>query len=150
MSNYGRTRLHNFQYITTIFANIAVIAGIIFAIIQIDQSTRSERRRVAIEAVKEVRTNDFLKAYARLKTAYIAKNTKDNSLITDDLNYVMNVYDNIAVLYIYNIADRCIIKNSIYPAVEEVYAMLTFFSYPEEYKKNFNTLKNLLVNDHCN
>lgn len=143
MNIYWEKRLRKVQYITTIIANLAVLIGIIFALIQIVQSKHIERTRIAIEAVNKVRSNDFLKAYKRLKIAY-SKNTEEDPAIIDDLNYVMNIYDNIAVLYIFNIADRNIIKNSIYPATEEIAAMSNFFSYPREYKKNFNVLKNEL------
>ncbi|GEM_PF-2386032 len=132
-------------------ANIAVISGIIFASIQITQSNKSEKRRIAIEAVSPTRSNDFLKAYARLKTAISTDSidVEDQTSLIDDLNYVMNVYDNVAIMYISDLADRCIIKNAVYSAIREFSSIVDTLSYPKEYRKNFDTLLALMKQESC-
>ena len=139
------------ERVISILANIAVISGIIFAAIQITQSNKSEKRRIAIEAVSPTRSNDFLKAYARLKTAISIDSidVEDQTSLIDDLNYVMNVYDNIAIMYISDLADRCIIKNAVYSAIREFSSILEAMSYPEEYRKNFDTLLDLMEKESC-
>lgn len=134
----------------SVITNIAVIAGIIFAYVQIKQANRTEKRRIAIEAVSLTRTAEFLKAYSILKTAYNTKKVEDKNQLIDKLNYVMNVYDNIAILFINDLGDKCIIKNAVYPGVTEFYAILNSMQYPYEYKKNVNTLVEILKDVDCN
>ena len=57
----------------TILSNIAVVLGILFAIIQIRQNIHTEKRMVAINAVNQLRSKEFLKSYANLKTVYKTK-----------------------------------------------------------------------------
>lgn len=147
MSNYNGSKLNIIQSITKILSNLAVLIGIIFGLLQFNQSISSEKRMISIDALNEIRTNDFLKAYTKLKTDYINKSNEYKVSRTDDLNYLMNIYNNIAILYFYNVADRKIIKNSIGTAIQEVSEMITYFKYPEEYKKNFDTLKSKLLNN---
>jgi hypothetical protein len=111
--------------IISIISNIAVIIGIIFAFAQIVQSNRSEKRLIAIEAVKETRTNDFIKSYTRLKSEFESgtKIKQDNALI-DDLNYMMNTYSNIAILYLNDLGDKEIIKNTVYSGVKDFYIII--------------------------
>jgi hypothetical protein len=141
------------EWIPTL-ANLAVIFGLFFAYYTIKHSSDLERRRAAIEAVIQVRTADFQKSLARLKTFYAPMKTGDKTFVldnstTDDINQVMNVYDHIAILYINDVADRCIIKESIYSAVKELSSILDACSYPHEYRKNFNTLLHLMDQVYC-
>jgi hypothetical protein len=109
----------------------------------------SEKRQNAINAISTTRSSEFLKAYARVKTAYNSRKTEDAASLIDDLNYVMNVYDNIALLYINNLADRCTIKNSTYPAIKEVQSIADAMSYPKEYRKNIDRTSVLMEKENC-
>jgi len=51
--------------------NLSVIVAIIFGIYEISQKKDIERRKIAIEAVAKTRSNDFIKSFTRLKTAYL-------------------------------------------------------------------------------
>jgi hypothetical protein len=133
----------------SILANIAVISGIIFAFAQIMQSNNFEKRRISIEAVSQTRSNDFLKAYTRLITAYRSKKVEDQTSLIDDLNYVMNVYDTIAILYISELADKCIIKDTVYPDTKELSPILDVMSYPNEYRKHFDALLGFMEKEVC-
>lgn len=137
------------EKLISILANVAVICGIIFALVQITQANKSEKRRISIDAVSQTRSNDFLKAYARLKTAYTSQEVKDHTSLIDDLNFVINVYDNIAILYINDLADKSIIKANIYPTAKELSSILDAMSYPKEYKKNIETLLVLMEKESC-
>ena len=132
---------------TQVIADIAVSIGVIVAIIagiiaynQFKQAERLERRKVAIEAIKQAKGIDFLRAYVRLKTIYYAieKNgfnenyiidlygkpdyRESCNLIVDDINIILSSYDYISMLYFNRLADRKIISSGIY------YEDLAFFS----------------------
>ena len=151
-----RESFKNFVQVVGLLANIAIIVGIAFAFIQIKQANQTERKRVAIEAVRQTRSNEFTQAHTRLRTIYVSQhlNTENLNSIIDDLNYTMNVIDDIAILYINDIADKCIIKNMIYDSLKEFSPVLDFLSsslsYPDEYRKNFEVLKELMEKEACN
>lgn len=145
--------------ITSLIANLTIIIGIIFAGIQLWQTKDINRKQVAIEAVSKTKTDDFLKAYARLKTIYKIDNInmqmviqrvynddyiQSKILMIDDINYIMNTYNNIAILYLNEIADKDIIKSSIYSEMREFSNILENIldksAYPNGYRKNFDML----------
>lgn len=135
----------------SVLASLAVVAGIWFAIYQVNLSNTIEKRRVAVEAIGQTRSAEFLKDYRNVKTAYQTKQieSKEKVALVDSLNHVMNVYDHIAILYISNIADKCIIKNSIYSGAKEMSAICDSMSYPSEYRSNFNILLILMDQEYC-
>jgi len=143
--------LHRAEKLIQVLANVSVIAGIGFALIQVTESKRSERRRVAIDAVNSTRSTEFIKAYTRIKVTYQSKkiDKPGKPILIDDLNYVINVYDNVAILYLYDVADRCIIKEAALPAVTELSSMLEAFSYPSEYRHNFDPFLRAMSQEDC-
>ena len=162
------SRLKLAERIASIVASIAVIVGIPIALVQLYQTDKfqketitlagiTEKRRIAIEAVDRTRSTEFLKAYRILKVTYhtrYAEPVKKRSLeedqaLIDSLNYVMNTYDSIAIMYINNLADRCIIKDSIYSGSKEIATFCDSFLYPEEERKNFNNLLALMEREKC-
>lgn len=146
---FTRAWFTKIERMISILAKFAVIIGIIFAFFQIIQSNRIERRSIAIETVKQTRSKEFIKAYTRLKTAYKSKQIKDQYSLIDDINYIMIIYDNIANLYINNLADKCIIKKSVYFAVRDFTPILDFMEYPTEYRENFVIFKNSMERINC-
>lgn len=163
--------LNSVQKIMSILASLAVILGVVIALRQLRQtdtieqqrsvqSEIAEKRRLAIEAVSQTRSVEFLRAYRRLKVAYTTQHlepTKGESseareekwALTDSLNYVMNVYDSIAIMYNNNLADRCIIKENIYSGSNEIATFCDAFSYPKGYRMNFNTMLALMEQQQC-
>src|SRR5712692_5713502 len=73
--NRGRfwLRLERIVSITSILASLATAAGIFFVIYQIRQTNTIEGRRVAVEAIRQTRSAEFIKAFRQLKTAYQTK-----------------------------------------------------------------------------
>lgn len=140
-----------FERTFSFLANVAVIGGIWFAATQIRQADVTERRRVAIEAVGQTRSPEFLTAYRRLKDAYTSKQVelKDSELLLDSLNHVMNVYDNIAILYIYGVGDRCIIKAGVEAGAREMSPIARAYKYPDKYRDNFDSLLLLMEQEVC-
>lgn len=130
-------------------ANVVVIVGIIFAFVQFQHVKQSEKTQNAINAISQLRSSDFLKAYTRLKTASASKQTLDSTAVIDDLNFVMNVYDNVALLYVNDLADRCVIKNGTFVAVKEVSAICDSLSYPKEYRASFDRFVAMMSADVC-
>src|ERR1043166_5092849 len=107
--------------IASIAANLATAAGIFVLIFQLTQTNSIESRRVAIEAIRQTRTPEFLKAFRQAKLAYETGSVdeKDKDALVDSINHVMNVYDDIAIIYASGTADKCLIKGSIYSAAKE-------------------------------
>lgn len=112
--------------ITLIMANIAIVSGIVIALLQYTEATNFnkeqiksaelfEKRKNAIEAVNKVYNNDFIYSLAILKGN---KTLKGNDMIKA-LNLVFNTYYVIAIVYNNNIADNQIIKKSIKQEVVE-------------------------------
>lgn len=137
------------EKLITLSANIAVLLGVIFALDAITRSNESERRRTAIEAISQTRSPEFLRAYARLKTAAQSGQTTDMASTVDDVNYVVNVYDNIAVLTINALADVCIVKKSLSSSLDEVRGILDRLSYPPEYRRNLDAAGSLMARQSC-
>jgi hypothetical protein len=108
----------------SLLANIAVVAGIWFAVSQIRQTEKIEKRRVAIEAVNQARSAEFLKAYRQLKSACredISRVEKsEKATLVDSLNHTMNVYDHLARMYLSDVADKCVIIDGVFLGIQEM------------------------------
>jgi hypothetical protein len=131
-------------------SKLSVIIAAVFVIIQLNQNDRLERRRVAIDAINKTRQVEFIQAFARLKTFRQTKQVEEKQAFVDDLNYVMSIFDNIAVLYLNGLADRCVIKNAIEFNLDEVLMIINSLeNYPFEYRKNIDLLKKRLETKSC-
>jgi len=130
-------------------ANVCVIIGILVAIFQFSQSKRAEKVQNAINAINQTRSDDFLKAYARLKTAYSTGQANDQVTLIDDLNYVTNTYDNTALLYINDLADRCVIKKAMFSTVQELPSICDKLSFPKEYRQNIDQFLAQMRSENC-
>lgn len=135
----------------SLLANAAVVTGIGFALYQLHQSNTFEKRRIGIEAVSQTKSAEFLKAYRMLKSAEETRQVADEEKIAlvDSLNHVMNVYDNIATLYINDLADKCIIKNGVYSGAKEMAPISDSLSYPAKYRKHFDFFLGLMEQESC-
>jgi hypothetical protein len=164
-------RLKLAQRITAILASVAVIAGVCIALIQLHQTESLERqrslqaeaaekRRLAIEAISQARSVEFLRAYRRLTEVYLNRHNKPPSAdrpeereermaLIDSLNYVMNVYDSIAIIYNHDLADRCIIKENIYDGSRQMARFCDAFQYQANYRKNFDAMLALMETQKC-
>lgn len=143
------TRIDKISKWLSIGANAVVIIGIILAFVQFSHMKRNEKIQNAINALNQTRSSEFLKAYTRLKTAQRGRNTQDTQTLIDDLNYVMNTYDNIALLYINDLADRCVIKGGTHTATKEVSSIFEALSYPKENRNNFDRFVALMDGHPC-
>jgi hypothetical protein len=136
--------------LSTLAANLVVVVGIFFAFYQFTQSDAAEKRRLAIEAVSQTRSAEFLRAYADLRTAYHDGRVEGDPIaVRDNVNFVMSVYDHIALLYINDLADRCVIKNSVHPAVKDLLPICDAMRYPEENREHVNKLFKLMEQERC-
>lgn len=147
-----------FEPLVTVIGGVAIILGIYFAYKQLQLSTTLEKRRTAIEAIYQVRTPEFQNALADLK---LANNSRKGKIVLDDpmidkVNYVMNVYDHIAMLYIDDLADRCIIKESTHSSIKELSKINDVLDYPVEsaesqahYRQRFVAVLDLMQKETC-
>jgi hypothetical protein len=138
------------DHIVDLISKLSVIIAVLFVIFQLNQNDRLERRRIAIEAVNKTRQVEFIQAYARLKTFRQTKQVEEKQTFVDDLNYVMSVFDNIAILYLNGLADPCVIKNAIEFNLDEVLMIINSLeNYPIEYRRNIDLLKKKLEKKFC-
>jgi hypothetical protein len=122
-----------------ILANLAVVFGIIFAIVQLVQTNHIESVRLAVEATDPTRTREFLESYGKLLDAYDRDSEMLNTdSLQDDLSFVMTVYDNIAILYLHNLADKEIIKARVYDAMSRLAPILDAKKWPMGSRANFD------------
>lgn len=130
----------------SVAANVAVIAGVIFAFVQIGQSKQFERRRTAIDATAPTRSPEFLTAYTKLLDAYQGDPTMPySSSLSDDLTYVMSVYDNIAILCLSGLADENFVKQRSFDAMTTLEPILDAMKWRPESRRNFDGLLNDLM-----
>src|SRR2546427_527753 len=62
-------RVERIASIASILASLATVAGIFFLVYQIRQSNTVEKRRFAVEAIRQTRSAEFIKAFRQVKTA---------------------------------------------------------------------------------
>lgn len=145
-------RVERMASIAAIGASLATVAGIFFVIYQIRLSNTIEKRRVAVEAVRQTRSAEFIKAFRQSKVVYQTGkiDAKDKDALEDSVNHVMNVYDDIAVIYINDLADKCLIKESVYVAAKEwsTISKGVSSSVPED-RKHFDLLLQLMEEESC-
>ncbi len=113
-----RSSSHWFLYtkeILSLLANFAIVLGILFAIIQINNDKKIERKKIAIETIDKTRTQEFIRSYVRIKRC-IENNEKhniDEITFQIDINYIANIYGNIQRLYNKDLVEKHIIKDGI-------------------------------------
>lgn len=134
-----------------ILANVAVILGIIFAVVQIHQTKQIESVQLAVDATTPTRTTDFLESYRKLMDAYnIDHDMVNTDSLRGDLNLVMNVYDNIAILYLHNLADREIIEARVHDGMAKLVPVLEAKKWPTESRLNFDAALAMMSAHHTN
>ena len=122
-------------------ANGAVLIGIIFAVVQLLQTKQIESIRLAVDAKAPTRAPEFLNSYNKLLDAYNRDPEMLNTeSLRDDLSFVMNVYDNIAVLYLHKLADRSIIEERVHDGMTRLEPVLKAMKWPAESRVNFDAV----------
>jgi hypothetical protein len=120
-------------------ANVAVIGGIVFAAIQITMTQRIERRRLAIEAASPTQSKDFLDSYSKLVEAYRADHDMLGAdSLRDDLLFVMNVYDGVALLYLNGLLDNDIVERRLFEGMASIVPVLDSMKWPSGSRINFD------------
>lgn len=112
-------------------ANVAVILGVVFAIVQITMTARTERVRLAIDAASPTQAKEFLDSYSKLIDAYRAdRDMVGADSLRDDLLFVMNVYDSIAVQYLNGLLDNEIVEKRLYDGMSSIVPVLDSMKWP--------------------
>jgi hypothetical protein len=130
-----------FEYWLGLVSSIAVTIGVVFAGAQLWQNRELERKKNSIELTNLVHSKDFNLAYKRV-IEQRARGDKDANRIIDDLNYVVSVYDHIAIMYFNDVLDRNIVEENLGDFLPEINESLTFFGYPEKGMRNIVRLMN--------
>ena len=129
-----------FKSLMEIAASIAVCFGLVFAVVQILQSNEHDRIQNAVEATSPARTQEFLTAYSNVIGAY-----RSNLPIPEgDLNYIANVYDNIAILYLRGVADGEIIRRRVGASIKVLLPILKQEHWTDEATHNIRQLADKL------
>ena len=135
------------ERVFSLLANIAVVVGLILVVYQINLANRSERKRLTVDSINETREKEFLESFKKRKGAQLSGSNSNRAALNDDLNYVANTYDRIALLYLAGLLDKCLVKRSIADALNELDPILVFMDYPDEYREQisfmFEQLKQL-------
>lgn len=131
-----RHKIESLQSITSVFANVAVVLGLAFAAVQIVQFRAHERVRIAVDATDVVYSAQFLSAY----TNVIECNRRGAEVPREDLVFVTNAYDSIAILYLRGVADGAIIHSRIGPNVPGLLRILGQEKWPEASTQNLQRM----------
>jgi hypothetical protein len=120
-------------------ANVAVILGVVFAVVQITMTARTERVRLAIEAASPTQSKDFLDSYSKLIEAYRAdRDMVGSDSLRDDLLFVMNVYDGIAVQYLNGLLDNEIVEKRLCDGMAAIVPVLDAMKWPTANRQHFD------------
>jgi hypothetical protein len=141
-----------------LLSNVVIIIGIIFAYEQLEQQTQLEKTRIAIETITQIRDVQFLVAYSELVSIY-KQNRLDNVhteiTYTRQLNIVLSSFNSIEILYTNDLANKCIIKKSVSPFINEFGPVLDYVLGPFDttssaaFKKQFDSLAQGLKQNVC-
>jgi hypothetical protein len=133
-----------------VLANVAVVLGIIFAAFQLIQTKHIESNRLAVDVTDPTQRPDFLDSYERIMDAY---NLDHDMLNTDslrsDLSFVMNVYDNIAILYLHHLVDPEIIEARVHDGMTRLVPILEAKKWPMASRTNFDAALALMSARHA-
>ncbi|MCK5056366.1 MAG: hypothetical protein KAT34_06915 [Candidatus Aminicenantes bacterium] len=137
-----RRTFNKINHVVTLFMKLSIVVAVILGLLQLHQSNQSEKRLIAIDAVKQTRTVEFLKALTRLREGFENKKIDDMETFRDNLNYVMGVYDNIAILYLNDVVDKCIIKESVESGLNTFVLIIdSIENFPFKYRENIDLLR---------
>lgn len=98
-------RLEKSEKWLSIFANIAVVLGVVFAFYQFNELRNFEKKSNAIKVIERTRESGFLRSFQAL-SQNIHNGEKDRNRVLEDLNQIANTYDYIAVLYFSENVDK--------------------------------------------
>lgn len=119
-------------------ANIAVILGIAFAVLQIVEARRIERTRVAVEALSPTYGSDFVNSFSKLWESYAQDPYMPGTdSLDDDLLYVMSVYDFIAILYLQGFVDSRLVEERVCNSMDAFHPILLAKKWPADSRRNF-------------
>lgn len=106
------------------------------------QKTFIEQQNLSIEVSKYLTTTQFTQAYSRLRTCYIQERVNNKEQFTEDLNYVMGRFDEIAIYIQSGRVNDCIVKNNVYNTLLDFISILEFCNFPKANRQKFDFLNN--------
>lgn len=122
-------------------ANLAVMAGILFAFAQIRQANRIQRCQVAMTAIEPTRSTLFLQAWRNLRQAYAIDPTMSSAeQFLDDMHYVLNTYDNISILCLRGMADEDLVRASTHVALKDLLPIMNAMKLSQQSRTNLDRL----------
>ena len=120
--------------------------GVIFGGIQYWKSVEIDRRQTSIEILKPTRQKEVLASLRRLQVA--RKQDPDSMYATAELiadaDLVLNTYDSVAIHYVYDAVDKCLVKDHIYTILPEVIDSLRALGYLNDPVRRVKDLKDRL------
>ena len=135
--------------ILSILASIAMIIGIFYAVLEYHHKKTNDKLLFTIEAINQTKTDKFINSYKRLKISYHSQKIDDINQYTDDLNYVLNIYDNIAILCIHDLTENCMVKEAVYADLEFFIEIMKSCKVPPDTQKSIIQLYALLTKQTC-
>lgn len=125
-------------------ANVSTAAGVVFAGAQLWQGRQVELRKNAVDAAQLLYAKEFSASYRRIIDRVEQKDTTTAG-IEDDLNYVVGIYDHVAIMYFSGILDKKIIEDNLGEALPRVVSIMeSHFHYPAFSLKNMKKLEKII------
>jgi len=126
-----RTKAKSIGECIKIIVDLAVIVGIIVAIVSICNTNKLDKKQTAISAIKyRIKDQYFIKSLVRIATVskalevdkvnqtlkIIYQKDHESNLVqlTDDVYYILSTYDYISILYFNKLAEEKILMDGIY------------------------------------
>jgi len=145
----AETKYDTGAQIVQMLANVAIVLGIVFAIAQLLQTRHIESIRLAVDATSPAGTREFLASYGKLVDAYHEdRDMLNTDSLRDDVSFVLTVYDNIAILYLHNLADRNIVEARVHDGMSQLIPILDAKKWPIEARSNLDAALTLMATQH--
>lgn len=128
-------------YWSQLAANLAVIVGIVFLVIQIRQAESLQKIRLAVDISEPLQSEKFTSSYLSLVDAYREDNQMLNrSSLKDDMYYVVNIYDSICVLYLHGLVQNEVLEARLYRGMTNLVPVLNAMNLSSENRKRFESM----------
>jgi len=127
---------------------VFLIIGILIQLIFVRNAQLDEqiliinRQNQSIEVSKSLTTTEFTQAYSRLRECYKQNKVDNQKQFTDDLNFVMGRFDDIALYVQSGQVDDCLVKVGTFNTIINFTPVLEYCNYPTPNRQKFDLLSN--------
>jgi hypothetical protein len=132
-------------------ANLAIIIGIIVAIVQYLKAVEIDRRQTSIAILKPTREVPVIQSLRRLIVALHEHSQSElTPKLIEDADLVLNVYDSVAIYYFFGAVNKCLVKEHVHAILPDVVEVIRARGYPDSSLRRVSALKADLDKLSCN